>query len=292
MTAPAGRGAAIALVVLGAAGGALLTGGGDGAGAGVRSRSRRWATAPPARTPAAGQRHHAPDSVSGLPRVGGGGFYQVWMLRDPAHLVALGELPCSAPTGRARASGHGERPSRAEHLARAGRRRPGALRHSVLRSPPIISGSAPTSIPPVLRALLTAHVRLRHARLSFRVAAHAEVTTDVMGSAGPACRGPRTGPRWRSAPRSTRLGRSSPTSTTMASCASRAWAAGTLRSSSRISVATRRGAILGVVGANRSICSRRTTIAGRSRGWTRCISTSAPRTATRRGRSCASATWR
>jgi anti-sigma-K factor RskA len=40
-------------------------------------------------------------SVSGLPRVGGGGFYEVWMMRDATHLVALGSFRVGAD-GRAR----------------------------------------------------------------------------------------------------------------------------------------------------------------------------------------------
>ncbi|HEX6621789.1 MAG TPA: anti-sigma factor, partial [Solirubrobacteraceae bacterium] len=40
-------------------------------------------------------------TVSGLPRVGGGGFYEVWMLRDPAHLVAVGSFRVGSD-GRAR----------------------------------------------------------------------------------------------------------------------------------------------------------------------------------------------
>jgi anti-sigma-K factor RskA len=40
-------------------------------------------------------------SVSGLPRVGAGGFYEVWMMRDATHLVALGSFRVGAD-GRAR----------------------------------------------------------------------------------------------------------------------------------------------------------------------------------------------
>ena len=40
-------------------------------------------------------------SVSGLPPVGRGGFYEVWMLRDAAHVVALGSFRVG-PDGRAR----------------------------------------------------------------------------------------------------------------------------------------------------------------------------------------------
>jgi anti-sigma-K factor RskA len=40
-------------------------------------------------------------TVSGLPRVGAGGFYEVWMMRDATHLVALGSFRVGAD-GRAR----------------------------------------------------------------------------------------------------------------------------------------------------------------------------------------------
>jgi anti-sigma-K factor RskA len=40
-------------------------------------------------------------TVSGLPRLAGGGFYEVWMLRDPTHLVAVGSFRVGAD-GRAR----------------------------------------------------------------------------------------------------------------------------------------------------------------------------------------------
>ena len=94
--------AAIALVVLGAAGGALLTRGGAGAGGG-----REVALAPVGDGPRGAHadarlaRASMHLTVSGLPRVGGGGFYEVWMLRDPAHLVALGSFRVG-PGGRAR----------------------------------------------------------------------------------------------------------------------------------------------------------------------------------------------
>ncbi len=40
-------------------------------------------------------------TVTGLPRVGAGGFYEVWMMRDAGHLVALGSFRVGAD-GRAR----------------------------------------------------------------------------------------------------------------------------------------------------------------------------------------------
>jgi anti-sigma-K factor RskA len=96
--------AAIALVLLGAAGGALLfEGDGDGgAGAG-----RVVALAPVGDGPRGAhadarlQRAAMHLTVSGLPRVAGGGFYEVWMLRDPTHLVAVGSFRVDAE-GRAR----------------------------------------------------------------------------------------------------------------------------------------------------------------------------------------------
>ena len=93
---------AVALVVLGAAGGALLAGGRDGAGPG-----REVALAPVGDGPRGAHADARLASatmhltVSGLPRVGGGGFYEVWMLRDPAHLVALGSFQVGSD-GRAR----------------------------------------------------------------------------------------------------------------------------------------------------------------------------------------------
>jgi anti-sigma-K factor RskA len=95
--------AAIVLVLLGGVGGTLLARGGDD-------------TSPPGREVALGPIGDGPRgahadarlesaamhlAVSGLPRVAGGGFYEVWMLRDPTHLVALGSFRVGAD-GRAR----------------------------------------------------------------------------------------------------------------------------------------------------------------------------------------------
>jgi anti-sigma-K factor RskA len=92
--------AVLALVVLGTALGALIAGGdgrpragrevalaavGDGprgahADARLRSTTMRL-------------------TVSGLPHVGAGGFYEVWMMRDATHLVALGGFRVGADGG-------------------------------------------------------------------------------------------------------------------------------------------------------------------------------------------------
>ena len=121
---------AIALVVLGAAGGALLAGGREGAGAG-----REVALAPVGDGPRGAHADARLASatmhltVSGLPRVVGGGFYEVWMLRDPAHLVALGNFQVGSD-GRARIDLRSRRApgaSPCRNLARAGGRRSGAL---------------------------------------------------------------------------------------------------------------------------------------------------------------------
>jgi anti-sigma-K factor RskA len=93
--------AALVLVALGAVGGALMVGG-DGTPAGrevalaaVGDGSRgahadAWLHSNAMRL-----------TVSGLPRVGGGGFYEVWMMRDATHLVALGSFRVGTD-GRAR----------------------------------------------------------------------------------------------------------------------------------------------------------------------------------------------
>ena len=93
--------AAVGLLALGAAGGALLARGGDG-DRGPRGRPRAGGRRPArrARRCAAAQRGHAADR-GGLPPVGGGGFYEVWMMRDATHLVALGSFRVGAD-GRAR----------------------------------------------------------------------------------------------------------------------------------------------------------------------------------------------
>jgi anti-sigma-K factor RskA len=95
--------AAIVLVLLGGAGAALLARGGDD----TSPPGRDVALAPTGDGPRGAhadarlERAAMHLTVSGLPRVAGGGFYEVWMLRDPTHLVALGSFRVGAD-GRAR----------------------------------------------------------------------------------------------------------------------------------------------------------------------------------------------
>ncbi len=94
--------AALGLLALGAAGGALLVRGGEGSTAGHEIALAPVGDGPrgahaDARLRSAAMRL----TVSGLPPVGGGGFYEVWMLRDATHLVALGSFRVGAD-GRAR----------------------------------------------------------------------------------------------------------------------------------------------------------------------------------------------
>jgi anti-sigma-K factor RskA len=94
--------AALALVALGAVVGALIAGGGDGAVAGREVALAPVGDGPRGAHADARLRSATMDlTVSGLPRVAGGGFYEVWMLRDAAHLVALGSFRVGAD-GRAR----------------------------------------------------------------------------------------------------------------------------------------------------------------------------------------------
>ena len=94
--------AVLALVALGTALGALIAGGDGSPRAGrevalaVVDDGPRGAHAD-ARLRTATMRL----TVSGLPRVGAGGFYEVWMMRDAKHLVALGSFRVGAD-GRAR----------------------------------------------------------------------------------------------------------------------------------------------------------------------------------------------
>lgn len=132
--------AVLVLVALGTAGGALIAGGdgdgrevalaavGDGprgahADARLRSTTMRL-------------------TVSGLPRVGAGGFYEVWMLRDATHLVALGSFRVGAD-GRARVdlpvTASPRRFPVLDISREAADGDPGHSGHSVLRSRPIDS---------------------------------------------------------------------------------------------------------------------------------------------------------
>ena len=93
--------AALALVALGAVDVALIAGDG-GTAAGRDVALAAVGDGPPAahadaRLGATTMRL----TVSGLPRVGAGGFYEVWMMRDAGHLVALGSFRVGAD-GRAR----------------------------------------------------------------------------------------------------------------------------------------------------------------------------------------------
>jgi anti-sigma-K factor RskA len=92
---------ALVLVALGAVGGALIAGG-DGAPAGREVALAAVGDGPRGAHADARLRSDAMDlTVSGLPRVGGGGFYEVWMMRDATHLVALGSFRVG-DDGRAR----------------------------------------------------------------------------------------------------------------------------------------------------------------------------------------------
>jgi anti-sigma-K factor RskA len=88
--------AALVLVALGAAG-ALLVGGGDDGAPGREVVLAPVGDGPRgARAGARLQRAAMHLTVSGLPPVAGGGFYEVWMLRDPSHLVAVGSFRVGA----------------------------------------------------------------------------------------------------------------------------------------------------------------------------------------------------
>ena len=93
--------AALALVALGAAG-ALIVGGDGGTAAGREVALAAVGDGPRGAHADARLRSTAMQlTVSGLPRVGRGGFYEVWMMRDATHLVALGSFRVGAD-GRAR----------------------------------------------------------------------------------------------------------------------------------------------------------------------------------------------
>ena len=123
--------AALVLVALGAAG-ALLVGGDDNGAPGREVVLAPVGDGPRgARADARLQSAAMHLTVSGLPRVAGGGFYEVWMLRDPAAPRRRRQLPGRAPTA-AHASTSRSRRARAASpcsTSRASRgRRSGPLR--------------------------------------------------------------------------------------------------------------------------------------------------------------------
>jgi anti-sigma-K factor RskA len=94
--------ATIALLAIGGAGGALLARGGDASSAGRKVALAAVGDGPRGAHADARLRSSTMQlTVTGLPRVGAGGFYEVWMMRDAAHLVALGSFRVGAD-GRAR----------------------------------------------------------------------------------------------------------------------------------------------------------------------------------------------
>ncbi len=92
--------AAVALLAVGAGVGSWLAGGGSGADGAAAGRDVSLAPVGDGpRTAYADARLGAGTmrlTVSGLPRVPAGGFYEVWMLRDAHHLVALGSFRVGA----------------------------------------------------------------------------------------------------------------------------------------------------------------------------------------------------
>jgi anti-sigma-K factor RskA len=94
--------AALVLVVLGVVLGALIAGGDGSPVAGREVALAAVGDGPRGAHAAARLRASTMQlTVSGLPRVGAGGFYEVWMMRDATHLVALGSFRVGAD-GRAR----------------------------------------------------------------------------------------------------------------------------------------------------------------------------------------------
>jgi anti-sigma-K factor RskA len=135
--------AVLALVVLGTALGRLIAGGDGRPGAGREVALAAVGDGPPgahadARLRASTMRL----TVSGLPRVGAGGFYEVWMMRDAGHLVALGSFRVGAD-GRARVDLPVTASPRRFPVLDISREPadgdPGHSGHSVLRSRPIDS---------------------------------------------------------------------------------------------------------------------------------------------------------
>jgi anti-sigma-K factor RskA len=134
--------AVLVLVALGTAGGALIAGG-DGPRAG-REVARQAADGQPhGRAAQPGVGVGAARTVAhGRERVGAGGFYEVWMLRDATHLVALGSFRVGAD-GRARVdlpvTASPRRFPVLDISREAADGDPGHSGHSVLRSRPIDS---------------------------------------------------------------------------------------------------------------------------------------------------------
>jgi len=94
--------AVLALVALGTALGALIAGGDGSPRAGREVALAAVGDGPRGAHADARLRSTTMRlTVSGLPRVGAGGFYEVWMMRDATHLVALGSFRVGAD-GRAR----------------------------------------------------------------------------------------------------------------------------------------------------------------------------------------------
>jgi anti-sigma-K factor RskA len=94
--------AVLALVVLGTALGALIAGGDGSLSAGREVALAAVGDGPRGAHADARLRSTTMRlTVSGLPRVGTGGFYEVWMMRDATHLVALGSFRVGVD-GRAR----------------------------------------------------------------------------------------------------------------------------------------------------------------------------------------------
>ena len=132
---------ALMLVALATALGALIAGGDAGGGREVALAA--VGDGPPGAHAAARLRAATMQlTVSGLPRVGAGGFYEVWMMRDATHLVALGHFRVGAD-GRARVdlpvTASPRRFPVLDISREAADGDPAHSGHSVLRSRPIVS---------------------------------------------------------------------------------------------------------------------------------------------------------
>jgi anti-sigma-K factor RskA len=135
--------AVLALVVLGTALGALIAGGDGSPRAGREVALAAVGDGPRGAHADARLRSTTMRlTVSGLPRVGAGAFYEVWMLRDATHLVALGSFRVGAD-GRARVdlpvTASPRRFPVLDISREAADGDPGHSGHSVLRSHPIDS---------------------------------------------------------------------------------------------------------------------------------------------------------